>query len=143
MKKIINNKLYCTDTARNCGICSHGAPDEGHWYEEALYRKRTGEFFLYGKGNATSPYNKTQQDGTRVPAEKIVPLTVAAARRWADENLEENEHKELFGEIAQDNIRTTLSLSVSRAAAEKARCNAAKNGVSLSGYIEMLISKNC
>lgn len=98
---------------------------------------------MYGKGNATSPYNKTQQDGTRVPTEKIIPLTVAAARRWADENLEENEHKELFGEIAQDNIRTTLSLSVSRAAAEKARRNAAKNGVSLSGYIEMLIAKNC
>ena len=49
MKKIINNKMYNTETATEVASYDNGCylSDFRHFREE-LYRKRTGEFFLYG-----------------------------------------------------------------------------------------------
>ena len=48
MKKIINGKLYDTDTAKEVFAISCGnGPSDFHYYAEQLYRKRTGEYFLY------------------------------------------------------------------------------------------------
>ena len=57
MKKIINGKLYDTDTAKEMGTgCASCSPRDFHYYSETLYRKRTGEYFLYGEGGPASRY---------------------------------------------------------------------------------------
>lgn len=50
MKKIINGKKYDTESAQE--ICSRSSGHYGdfHRVAETLYRKKTGEFFLYGEG---------------------------------------------------------------------------------------------
>ena len=57
MKKIINGRLYDTDTAILIGYWDngYGAGDFHKCYEE-LYRKKNGEFFLYGSGGAMTVY---------------------------------------------------------------------------------------
>ena len=46
MKKIINGKMYNTDTARKVASCEHGdGPRDFRYYSESLYCKRTGEYF--------------------------------------------------------------------------------------------------
>ncbi len=56
MKKIINGKRYDTDTAEAVGYWdSKVGKSSFRWYEETLYQKRGGEFFLYGYGHASSP----------------------------------------------------------------------------------------
>lgn len=57
MKKIINNKLYNTDTANSLIYWYNDLPsNDGYYYAEELYIKKTGEYFLYGEGGALSPY---------------------------------------------------------------------------------------
>lgn len=143
MKKIINGKKYDTDTAQKVGWWgAEYAVNDFYFYEETLYRKRTGEFFLHGSGNAASKYAKRVEMNTWAGGEEIIPLTYDAAREWAEEHLEVDDYEKVFGEVSEDEGEkrsTTVSLSVS--ALEKAKREASKAGVFLSDYIESLIMK--
>lgn len=139
MKLIKNGKKYDTDTARKLGAWSNfrSRRDIG-WCEESLYRKKTGEYFLHGEGGPASRYAERLQN-SRIGGEAITPLTYEQARTWAEEHLDADEYEEIFGEVAEDDSRTTLSLSASSAAAETARRAAAAAGLTLSAYIESLV----
>lgn len=139
MKLIRNGKKYDTDTARKLGTWSNflSRRDIG-WCEESLYRKKTGEYFLHGEGGPASRYAERFQN-SRISGEAIIPLTYEQARSWAEEHLDADEYEDIFGEVAEDDSRTTLSLSVSAAAAETARRAAAAAGLTLSAYIESLV----
>ena len=60
MKKIINGRMYNTDTAKRLCSADNGSScrDFSHW-EEELYQKKTGEFFLYGEGGPASKYSRS------------------------------------------------------------------------------------
>ena len=64
MKKIINGKKYDTATAHECGTWSNAGSwrDFSH-IEETLYRKRTGEFFLFGEGGPMTRFEKECEEG--------------------------------------------------------------------------------
>ena len=45
-KKIINNRMYNTETAKQLGYWSNGyTPSDFYFAEETLYQKKTGEYF--------------------------------------------------------------------------------------------------
>lgn len=71
--------------------------------------------------------------------EEISPMSWDGARRWAEQHLSTSEYDAIFGEAETDNGRSSVNLSLSNAAIEKARRAAAQAGVSLSAYIESLI----
>ena len=52
MKKIINGKMYNTETAKCLSEWCNGHYGDLTYVEETLYRKRTGEYFLYGLSGA-------------------------------------------------------------------------------------------
>lgn len=53
MKKIINGKMYNTETATELGNFWNGlSTNDFRNLSETLYRKKNGEFFLYGQGGA-------------------------------------------------------------------------------------------
>lgn len=57
MKKIIRGLMYNTETAKEMGWWSNGYSCNDFSYEEEhLYKKRTGEFFIYGWGGPKSKY---------------------------------------------------------------------------------------
>lgn len=57
MKKIINGRKYDTDTACCVGTIYKGRNKRDYcYYEESLFQKKTGEFFLYGEGGPSSKY---------------------------------------------------------------------------------------
>ena len=77
MKKIIEGRLYSTDTAKMVGeYQSREGRSSFSYYEEQLYQKRTGEFFLYGYGHAASPYAERIDRSTRGPGSKIINFSV-------------------------------------------------------------------
>jgi len=137
MKKIINNKRYDTEKATQVGIWSNDRSyrDFSHC-SETLYRKRTGEYFLHGAGGPMSKYRRAVDQNSWRGGEDITPLTVEEARRWAEENLSAEEYEAEFGEIAEDDSRTVLSITMNAGLAERLRREAAKAGLSLSAYIE-------
>jgi hypothetical protein len=78
MEKIIKNHRYNTESATKIGSTDAGH-EFGHneFYTETLYKKKTGEYFLHGDGDANSKY----------PVEKITPITEAEATTWIEENV--------------------------------------------------------
>lgn len=139
MKKIIDGKTYNTETAKKLADFESGwNPTDAYYYYEELFQKRTGEYFLAGRGQALSKYSEIDS-GTSFGSEKIIPLTYNLAKQWAETNLESEEYEKIFGEVEEDNSRVTISLSLSATAVETAKRNAAQAGVGLSAYIESLI----
>ena len=132
MKKIINGKLYDTETAKEIGSRFHGegVRDFRH-YSETLYRKRTGEYFLHGEGGPMSRYAETIGQNQWSGGEKIIPMDYKAAQKWAEENMDAAE----FGEVSEDGERTVLSISVDAAVADRIRKAAAEAGMSVSALI--------
>ena len=139
MKKIINNKLYNTDTAECIGAWDNGLlPGDLASCAEKLYRKRTGEFFLFGEGGANSKYAVSCGDNHWRGGEQIAPLSWLSAREWAEEKLGVEEYDAIFGEVAEDEGRTSITISISAGKVETARRAASQSGMSLSGYLESL-----
>lgn len=84
MKKIINKKLYDTDTARYVYTHEYGRYDDLTYYVSDLYVKKTGEFFAFARGNAGSIYAKRIDQNTWADGETIEPLTKEQARDWLE-----------------------------------------------------------
>mgnify|MGYP001198088724 CR=1 FL=1 len=99
MKRIINGKKYDTDTAKNLGSAGYSHPGDFSFWQETLYQKKTGEFFLHGVGGAMSKYACRTGPDEWVGGEEIRPLTLEEARKWAEENLDADEYEQAFGVI--------------------------------------------
>lgn len=106
MKKIINGKKYDTDTAEyQARTWSNvGMNDYGYW-EEALYRKRTGEYFLHCTGNAASRYARQVAQNEWTGGEVIRPMSFEAVQKWAEENLEVYKYEAIFGRVSEGDYR--------------------------------------
>lgn len=102
MKKIINGKKYNTDTAIE--IASSG-PDglsttDFRYYDETLYRKKTGEFFLAGEGHGMTKY-ASSNGNTSGWGEAIIPLSDDEAKEWVEQECDSETYEEIFGEVTE------------------------------------------
>lgn len=123
MRKFLENKQYDTEKAHLIAKTK----------TDALYRKKTGEYFLYScpaKG-----------------AESIYPLTMESAKDWASQpqHMKIAEFQKEFGDVKVEDTRKkifTFSLRVDTA--EKLRRLAQAEGISASALVEKLVNqKNC
>ena len=139
MKKVIKNKLYDTEKAKFLGEFQNMEDIQNRSYiREALYQKKTGEYFLYGTGGADTRY--AESVGARwTGGEKILPMDYDAAQRWANENLSSEDYDEIFGTIADTGEKKMVTVSVNSAKWEQAKRAAAYQGLSIGEYIESLL----
>ena len=98
MKKIINGKKYDTETAEYIGTDSYEYPGNFHHYEDELYRKKTGEFFIAGSGGPLSKYAISVGVNEWEGSSAIKPLTLEEAKAWVEKNCDADTYIELFGE---------------------------------------------
>lgn len=141
MKKIINGKRYDTNTAQKMGAFYHLDRRDFHYFWETLYRKTTGEYFLYGEGGPASKYAETVGQNEWSGGEKIMPLTVEAAQKWAEEHLTADQYEDIFGDPGEGE-KKTVTFSLSEGTAEKIRRNAAAAGVTMSEYVTLLVEND-
>jgi hypothetical protein len=136
MKKIINGKLYDTETAKEIAVWSNGRSysDFGHCVE-TLYKKRTGEYFIFGVGGPMSKYAESCGDNSWSGGSRIIPLTYKAAKEWAEKNLDADDYMAEFGPVSESEEMTMLSVSVTEAVAERIRRAAQEKGMSVSALI--------
>lgn len=140
MKKIIKGKVYDTETAHMVADWSSDyAVNDFHYYAEELYRKKTGEFFLYGIGNAASPYSRSCGQNEWCGDEKIVPISFEEAQEWLENKGTAEQYAEVFGMPQDDESTVVLGLAVSAAAAAKLKREAAKNGITQGAQLERWI----
>lgn len=97
MKKVINGRLYDTDTAKIIDSFNNGLPCTDYsYFSETLYQKRTNEFFVYGHGGAASHYRECRENGV-TGGEVITPLSVDEAKKWVENNSTAEIYEKLFG----------------------------------------------
>lgn len=102
MKKIINNRLYDTDTAKEIAIDGNGlSPRDFRSYSETLYLKRTGEYFLYGEGGPMTKYARSFGDSARTGGSDIIPLTAEEAREWGEKHMNADDYIAAFGPVEE------------------------------------------
>ena len=99
MRKIIDGKMYNTETAKPIYLWTNGLSNRDFSNcSEFLYRKRTDEFFIHGWGGAMSKYREQCDGNMWGSGEDIVPLTESEAKRWVEEKADVNTYIDLFGE---------------------------------------------
>lgn len=87
MKKIVNHKLYNTDTAQLLGEYSYGNGwGDVYYLYEALYRTKNGAYFIHGQGGARSAYATMVSSNSWSGGENIIPLSSKEAYDWAEEH---------------------------------------------------------
>lgn len=117
MKKVINGRMYNTETAVSLGEWSNGrGRRDFRGVEETLYRKRSGEYFIGGWGGSMTEYARPAYGGGTCGGEKIFPLTYEAAREWAEKHLSVDEYEAAFGPVSEDAEDIVISVRVSAAA---------------------------
>ncbi len=101
MKKVINGKLYDTETAKMLGSYSQGNERNFEHIKETLYRKKGGDYFIYGEGGACTDYAVEVDDSYWQAGEDIRTLSEESARRWAEENMTVEEYIKAFGAVQE------------------------------------------
>lgn len=140
MLKIINGKKYNTETAEKVGSYWNGrSASDFDYCEESLYKKRTGEFFLYGEGGARSKYARSAGQNCWSGGEMITPMTYEEAQAWAEEHLTGEEYEEIFGEVSEDGETKGVIYSLPLTAIEKVKRKANERRCSASQIIAELI----
>lgn len=136
MKKVINGALYDTETAKPLGKDSYSSPRDFHHWEETLYRTKSGKYFLHGEGGAMTKYAVCVAQNEWSGGEKIIPLDLDSAQKWAEEHLDGDDYLAAFGEPEE---RTTIMIS----AATKARLSdiKAKTGKPFGDIIAEAVAK--
>lgn len=110
MKKIINGKRYDTETAREVGRYTNtGNQSDFNWYSERLYCKRTGEYFLYGRGGPMTRWSHQEDQNTTSGGSGIEPMTESEAREWAERSLDADEYEAEFPVVPDDDLPLTGS----------------------------------
>ena len=98
MKKIIEGKMYNTETADLIDTYSNGLSNRDFRnLSETLYRKKNGEFFLCGEGGPMTEYRERCGDmwGS---GKSIIPITEAKAKEWLESHSDADTYIEVFGE---------------------------------------------
>ena len=139
MKKIINGKRYDTETAEKMASWDNGMYGSFGYVEETLYRKKTGEFFIYGKGGARSQYAELVGSNLWSDGSAIMPVSFKNAQKWAEEHLDGDEYEAIFGEVEETDEKRTATFSLTEATIERIARIAADKGITKSEVIEQLI----
>jgi hypothetical protein len=141
MKKIIRGRKYDTDTAELVGEYQYSYPRDFNYCREELYRKRTGEFFLYGTGGPLSKYGETTGQNEWSGSEAITPLDLVDAKDWVEENCDAETYEKLFGVVDDDGEKVITTISLSKPVAQMLEQQAIDHRAPKSEWIEKLIKK--
>ena len=140
MKRVVRGRLYDTETAKEIGSTAGGAESsrDFHYWKETLYRKRTGEYFLYCFGGARSKYG-VWHGRQGESGECIKPLSYTEAQEWAEDALDGDDYIAEFGVLEENADRKALTISITAGAADMLKRAAQQRDKSVSALIEQLI----
>lgn len=137
MNKVIKGKSYDTDKAQLIADADNGClVGDLDYYCETLYRKRTGEYFLFVEGGPRSIMSKSCGDNSWVGSSEIRPLSYDAAEAWGEKNMDGDAYQECFGEVEDDEgstVRITFSLPAS--IKDRLEREASKRGTTITNII--------
>ena len=94
--QLVNERITICEASYDNGLSSRDFRN----YDECLYKKKTGEFFLQGEGGPMSKYAKSCGNNSWCGGKDIMPLSLEEAKRWVEE-FANSDFEEIFGEIEE------------------------------------------
>ena len=82
MRKVIDGKLYNTETAKQVGSDSYSHYGDFQYWCEELYCTERGNWFLYGEGGEKFSYARSVEQNAAGGGNDITPLTREEALAW-------------------------------------------------------------
>lgn len=101
MKKIIDGKVYNTDTATKIGEWSYGRYGDINYVEEVLYKTKKGAFFIYYEGGANTSYGVDVGNFNRSDSRGIFVINKGEAKTWCEKHIDADDYIEVFGEVEE------------------------------------------
>jgi len=102
MKKIINHKVYNTETAELIDEYWNGLEkNDWHYLYEELYMTKKGNWFLYYEGGPLSKHGESDY-GIGWGTEGIIPLEPEEAYEWLERNDCHEVIQKHFSDIIED-----------------------------------------
>ena len=141
MNKIIKGKRYDTETAVQMAEWDNGQYRSFNFMKEVLYRKRTGEYFIYGEGGPRTRYAELVDNNLWSDGSAIRPVSLEEAQKWAEEHLTADEYEEIFGTVEESTEKRTVTFSLTEATIEKIARIATEKGITKSEVIEQLLKQ--
>ena len=141
MRKILKNKVYDTDTANYIGQYSYKPEDRLYGYDEELYRKRTGEYFMYCDGGPGSRYSREYGNNSREGIALIEPLTYDEAKEWAKEYLPAETYENEFGIVDEDENVVAIHVQIPAALNDRLESERSKTDTSKAGIVIAALEK--
>lgn len=141
MKKRIRGLMYNTDTAKLIYTDnSRAVRNSESSVVENLYRKKTGEFFIYGKGNSNTRYAKPVNEGESFkPGEGIIPLTYEEAKQWGKKNMPQAEYSRVFDYVSNSTDEITAGILISEQTNDMLKRIADKMDKNISKTLDSLV----
>jgi hypothetical protein len=82
MQKLIDGKLYDTESAEQVATWNNGQHGDFKFCAEELYRTENGRWFLYGEGGPMSPYTSPVPGGGVSGSSDLRALSEDDAFQW-------------------------------------------------------------
>lgn len=102
MKKIINRKVYNTETATPIGTWSNNLSTRDFRNETAtLYVTKKGAFFVAGESGPMGSFAHSEGNMTS-GGEGLFALTIEEALEWAERHLDLEDYEEFFSDMIED-----------------------------------------
>lgn len=101
MKKIIEGKLYNTETATLIAEYRKGNRTDFNGIEEEVYKTKKGQYFMYFWGGGCSKYREEVASQTYSDNEGIKLITEEEAKEFAMKHLDADEFEDIFGEVEE------------------------------------------
>ena len=98
MKKIVNGRVYNTETAQEiCGY-QYSNPSDFNYCREALYKTKKGAYFICGEGGPRSKYGHSVEPNCVSGGEGIRVLAEDEAREFTEKHGTVDDYVAAFGE---------------------------------------------
>lgn len=107
MKKIIDGKTYNTGTAKVVSVWCNEKYGNMSYLEETLYKKKTGEYFLYGISGANGKYAESIGCNSWSGGAAFIPYTEDQAKEW----LVSKSNNESFDMLSGNSIKSVIDLA--------------------------------
>lgn len=96
MRKIIDGKVYDTETAECLGSDHYSHTGDFRHWEESLYRTKRGAFFVAGSGGPMSRYSTAIDQNSWSGGSDLKVVSEAEAREWLESHGDAEEYEYAF-----------------------------------------------
>jgi len=103
MKKVIEGKIYDTETAEPVGGDFYFHYGEFQYWCEELFRTNQGNWFVYGEGGEKFSYARTVEQNASNGGNDITPLSRGEALAWLEaRDPDADALEEYFADVLED-----------------------------------------